>query len=229
MRVGILQPGYLPWLGFFEQVYRSDVFILYDDVQYNKHGWRNRNKIKTAQGTQWLTVPVNVNLSEKPLINQVAINNKTQWRKDHLLSIKYNYSKAPYFKQYIKIFEDAYAKEWDLLIDIDLHFIYQMLSCLGIDKGKIRLSSSLDIGGDTMERLVNICRHFKADEFYEGAAGKDYIPQGYFEERSIKLEFQDYKHPVYKQLYGEFISHLSIIDLLFNHGPDSLAILLGKK
>ncbi len=229
MRIGILQPGYLPWLGFFEQIYKSDVFVIYDDVQYDKGGWRNRNRIKTANGAQWLTVPVIVKFEDVPLISAVQIDNKLDWRKKHLLSIKQNYSKAPYYREYIDIFENAYSKEWKYLVDIDMHFILKLLEALGISDKKIVRSSTLNVTGARIERLSNICKIFKADIFYEGTAGKNYIDEKNFLEYGIKIEYQDYKHPVYNQLYGEFIPYLSVIDLLFNHGKESLLILVNKK
>lgn len=234
MRIGILQPGYLPWLGFFEQMYKSDVFVIYDDVQYDKEGWRNRNRIKTANGIQWLTVPVYVKLKESLPVNEVRIDNKSNWRKKHLLSIKHSYSKAPFFRKYVDIFEEAYSKDWEFLVDIDMYFIVKFKGCLGMDVKKIIRSSELDASevsdqGDKMERLVRICSMFGADTFYEGAAGRDYIDDGYFASRGIKVEYQDYKHPVYKQLYGDFVPYLSVVDLLFNHGDESLNIMTGDR
>ena len=228
MRVGILQPGYIPWLGFFEQVHKSDVFVIYDDVQYDKEGWRNRNRIKTANGVQWLTVPVIVKFDAHPLITEVMIDNKKNWAKKHRISIQQNYSKTPFYRKYIDIFEEAYSKEWQYLVDIDMHLILQLAKCLGMVGKKIIRSSTLNVTGDRIERLINICKLFKADTFYEGAAGKNYIDENYFERHGIKVEYQDYKHPIYNQLHGEFVPHLSVIDLLFNHGDESLAILLNK-
>jgi len=229
MVIGILQPGYLPWLGFFEQLYRSDIFILYDDVQYDKDGWRNRNKIKTAKGTQWLTIPVCVKFAEHPLISDVRIDNKNDWKKKHLHSLKTNYSKSPFFSKYIGIFESAYSKAWEYLIDINMHFILELSKCLGLNDRKIVRSSTLNITGDKMDRLVKICKTFGADIFYEGAAGKNYIDEKLFSNHGIAIEYQDYAHPIYKQLYGGFISHLSVVDLLFNHGDEGLSILTNKK
>lgn len=229
MKIGILQPGYLPWLGFFEQVHRSDVFVIYDDVQYDKHGWRNRNRIKTANGIQWLTVPVHVSLKEPCLIKDVEIDNRQSWRKKHLLSIRQNYMKAPWYKDYIGIFEEAYSREWKYLVDIDMYFIEGLVESLGIRGKKIIRSSSLDLEGDRIERLIKICKTFSADTFYEGTAGRDYIDELVFTRQGIAVLFQDYVHPVYKQLYGEFIPYLSVIDLLFNHGKESLAILINEK
>ncbi len=225
----ILQPGYLPWLGFFEQLYRSDAFVVYDDVQYDKEGWRNRNRIKTAKGVQWLTVPVLASFSDRSLIKDVKIDNKINWRKKHLFSISQNYSKAPFFKDYIGVFEEAYSKEWDKLIDIDNHFIIKLAQSLGITDKKIVKSSEFSARGDRTTRLINICKQLGADMFYEGALGRNYLDEDSFIAEDIRIEFQDYKHPQYNQLYGDFISHLSVIDLLFNHGPKSLSILINKK
>lgn len=228
MRTGILQPGYLPWLGFFEQMYKSDVFVIYEDVQYDKHGWRNRNRIKTANGVQWLTVPILVKFEEHPLISEVEVDNKQNWRKKHLSAIQQSYSKAPFYKEYAGIFEEAYSRDWEYLIDIDMYFITKLSECLGMGSKKIIRSSTLDATGDRVERLVNMCKMFKADTFYEGAAGRKYLDEKHFAGHGIRLEFQDYKHPVYNQLYGDFVPYLSVIDLLFNHGEESLAILTNR-
>jgi len=229
MKIGILQPGYLPWLGFFEQLYRSDVFVMYDDVQYDKQSWRNRNRIKTASGVQWITVPVLSKFRDAPCICDVRIDNKINWRKKHLRAIQLNYAKAPYYKKYIDIFEEAYLREWEYLVDVDLYFIEQLANCLGMNDKYIARSSSLNIQGDRLERLVQICQLFQADIFYEGAAGRNYVDEDYFRQHGISVQYQDYQHPVYSQLYGEFIPYLSVIDLLFNHGEDSLNILTGEK
>ena len=225
MRIAILQPGYLPWLGFFEQMHKSDIFVIYDDVQYDKDSWRNRNRIKTPQGTQWLTVPVRINFEELPLINEVKIDNAKDWRKKHLFSIRQNYSKAPFFKKYINIFEEGYARTWDYLIDVDLYFINKLAESLDMKDKKIIMSSALNVKGNRMDRLLNLCKKFGADTFYEGAAGRNYIDDEYFAKNGIKVEYQDYRHPVYTQLYGVFMPYLSVIDLLFNNGGEALSIL----
>lgn len=225
MIIGILQPGYFPWLGFFEQMYKSDVFVIYDDVQHDKEGWRNRNRIKTANGIQWLTIPVNIKFEQHPLIYEVKIDNTTNWRKKHLYSISQNYSRARFFRKYIPIFEEAYSKEWEYLIDINMHFILKIAECLGMENKKMVRSSTLNIEGDRIGRLVKTCKLFNADVFYEGISGKNYLDEKYFTEQGIRIEYQNYKHPVYHQLYGDFIPYLSVIDLLFNCGDKSLSIL----
>lgn len=229
MVIGILQPGYLPWLGFFEQLFRSDVFVVYDDVQYDKNGWRNRNRIKTASGPQWLTVPVSADFSRRPAVNAVTIDNRSDWRRKHFLSIKQNYSQAPFFSDHIGLFEEAYARTWDRLLDLDMHFLSKLAQALGLGGKRIVLSSSLGVGGDKVDRLAAICKNLGADTFYEGAAGRDYLRASDFEPHGIRLEFQDYRHPAYPQLYGRFLPYLSVVDLLFNCGPRSLDILTGRR
>ena len=228
MIVGILQPSYLPWLGFFEQIYQSDVFVFYDDVQFEKGSWRNRNRIKTPQGKQWLTVPVIKSKQGFQIIKDVRINNSIPWQKKHIKSITQNYSKGIYFNDYADELFGIIDKDFDFLLDLNLELIDRLCKILSIQT-KTVLSSELNIKGDRMDRLISIIRHFKGDIFYEGSAGKDYIDLSEFDQSGIETRFQDYNHPIYKQLYGEFISHLSVIDLLFNHGQNSLNIITGSK
>ena len=227
MKIGILQPGYLPWLGFFEQMYHTDIFVIYDDVAFDKGGWRNRNRIKTPGGWSWLTVPVIRENLLSTSIRDVRINNSTDWRKKHFSTLCQNYAKAPCFSQVFPVLEEAYATPWEKLIDIDMYFIRAIMKILGL-KREIFLSSGLGIEGDRNERLVEICRHFGADCFYEGKAGECYIDHRLFAENHIQVIFQDYRHPVYPQLHGEFIPYMSVIDLLFNCGEKSLSIITSS-
>jgi len=225
MRLVCLQPGYIPWAGFFDQMDRSEVFVIYDNVAFDKGGWRARNRIKTPQGAQWLSVPVVV--SGFPLIKDVKIDNHDNWAIKHLKSIKQNYSRAPYFKDYIGIFEDIYSKPWEYLIDLDMAFIFKIRECLG-NGTTIEFASNLKIEGERTQRLVDMCLKLGATEFLEGHAGKGYLQgegEQLFKENGINLVYQDYNHPIYPQLYGEFRSHLSVVDLLFNCGKESLDII----
>lgn len=228
MTVVILQPAYLPWLGFFDQMYKSNIFVILDDVQYDKHGWRNRNRIKTMQGVQWLTVPVLISGRNKPIIKNVLINNRTSWQKKHLRGIEQNYKKSQFFRDYFYIFEETLSKEWKYLIDLDMEFIYRLNAVLGLNR-KIIFASDLNIKADKTERLINICQMLNASKYLTGDAAKEYIDEAEFTKNNIKLEFHNYIHPAYKQLYGEFIPFLSVIDMLFNHGDKSLQILTGQK
>jgi hypothetical protein len=229
-RIVILQPGYIPWLGFFEQLYSSDTFVFLDDVQFTKNDWRNRNRIKTKDGIQWLTIPVLHKFGQQ--IKETVIDNKTKWQKKHLQALKTWYGKSPFLKEYIFDLEKIYARSWTYLSDVDIEIILWINSVLGISRN-IMKSSELSLQSDDRQlRLIEICKTLNGDHFYEGLSGKDYMDIEVFESHGITVEFQDYGHPYYKQLWQKeqgFISHLSIIDLLFNHGGDSLAILTGQK
>ncbi|HEV8342733.1 MAG TPA: WbqC family protein [Candidatus Binatia bacterium] len=229
MRIVVLQPSYLPWLGYFDQMFKSDAFVVYDDVQYDKNGWRNRNRIKTPQGTQWLTVPVLIKGRNFPLNREIEINNSVSWRTKQLRSVVQNYRNAPFFNQYIGALEDILGRPWKLLVDLNMAFIYNLVEQLGLN-ARIYLASDLKIPkvGKT-ERLIEICRYFRADTFLEGDAGKNYMDEAFFSREGIRLEYHGYQHPVYQQLHGDFVPYMSVIDLLFNHGKDSLAILTHQK
>ena len=220
----ILQPSYIPWLGYFHQMQRCDVFVVYDDVQFDKHGWRNRNRIKTAQGPQWLTVPVLTYKQNWPTNRAVAIDNTQPWRKKHLASLRQNYAKAPFFAQYIGLFDDLYARDWTTLFDLVMASFRMLTDALGIVR-EVRFASEMNIEGDPVDRLIGICQKVGANHFYEGAAGKNYIADERFGVAGITIEYQDYQHPVYPQLHGEFVPFLSVVDLLFNCGVESLGLL----
>jgi len=222
--VGILQPGYLPWLGFFEQVHRCDIFVLYDDVQFEKGSWRNRNRIKTPNGPQWLTVPVLLKGRGFPLIKDTLINQSAAWQKKHIKTLKQNYSKAPFIEFYASGLFEILNRPWKYLVDLDLELTYWFVEQLNIST-KIILSSDLKVPGNQVQRLIDIIHSLGGNQFYEGSAGLNYIDVDLFEKAGISVTFQDYNPPTYPQLHGDFISHLSIVDLLFNCGPESLKIL----
>ncbi len=228
MKIGILQPSYLPWLGYFEQIANTDVFVLYDDVQYDKNSWRNRNRIKTDKGAQWLTVPVLYQFRDRPQIREIEILPDSGWSRKHLDSIRLHYRKAPHFERYFPDLEKILGKKYKLLLDLDLAVIRWFLDCLGL-RCSLHLSSELGVKGDKNERLIKICQHFGADWFYEGAAGKNYLKESLFQNAGIRVEYQDYQHPIYPQLHGNFVPYLSTLDLLLNCGAESLKIILGNK
>ena len=159
MKVGILQPGYLPWLGFFDQVYRCDTFVLYDDVQFDKNSWRNRNRIKTPDGSLWLTVPVRLRGHTSQTLLQTEITEKRRWPRKHLNSLKTYYGKAPYFGCCIDALTEVLEQEWSLLVDLDIAIINYLLKKLGITTPIIR-SSELGIPGEKTDRLIAICKAF---------------------------------------------------------------------
>ncbi len=221
--LAVLQPGYLPWLGFFDQLARSDVFVFYDDVQYDKNGWRNRNRIKTPAGPHWLTVPVNVkHLGQR--ICDVEIENRSNWSKKHLGSIRQYYGKAPYFKDYFPAIESLLEQQWEKIIDLDLALIDQFVQWFGIDTEFYR-SSQLNVQGERNERLLNLCLRFGAERYLSGNAAQDYLDVDLFKSSGVEVCWQNYQHPVYPQILGDFIPYLSALDLLLNCGKESAEII----
>jgi hypothetical protein len=224
-RVVILQPSYLPWIGYFDQLYKSDVFVLYDDVQYDKHGWRNRNRIKTPTGVQWLTVPVLTHGLSKPANREVAIDTRQPWGAKHLQALKVNYARATAFQEIFERLAPVLTRPWTRLIDVTQALLPVLCGLLGIDR-EIRLSSELGVRGERTQRLVAICEALEANTYLTGDAARDYLDESLFAKRGIRLEYHRYSHPVYRQLHGDFVPYLSVVDLLMNHGRDSLAILV---
>lgn len=219
MIVTIHQPEYLPWIGFFDRIYKADVFVILDNVQYQKNAFINRNKIKTSQGWQWLTVPVKQRESRKK-INEIEINNKTDWRAKHWKALLYNYNKAPYFKKYSDFFEKVYKKNWNLIADLDIYLIENIMHMFGVKK-EIKKSSLLKARGKADDLLINICKELEADTYLPGPGPKiyGYMDLEKFKKQNINVVFQEFTHPVYVQQFAkkEFIPNLSIIDLLFNN------------
>ena len=226
--VAILQPGYIPWLGFFDQVRRSDIFVYYDDVQYDKHGWRNRNRIKSPKGPQWLTVPVLHKGMNKPLINDILIDSRASWQRKHTGSLRQFYSDAAFKDDYLPEFEGILNQPWERLVDLDIAVIEWLCGRLGLKRPMVR-SSNLGIPGEQSERLAAICRYFGATRYFSGDAARNYIDLQVFQSRNIAVKWQHYLHPVYRQLHGEFVPYLSVLDLLLNEGPESFNILSSQK
>jgi hypothetical protein len=223
--LGVLQPGYLPWLGFFDLMRRSDVFVIYDDVQFDKHGWRNRNQIKTAHGPQWLTVPVFHSGREGQTILDVQIDNLLPWARKHLRSIEQAYARAPYLDTYFPQLHEVLSERWDRLVDLDLALIDVLREWLDLPSSTVYCCSELAIPGRRNDRLLALCRHFEATKYLTGNAARAYLDVARFEAAGIEVEWQSYIHPIYPQLHGEFTLNMSMIDLILNCGPESRAIL----
>ncbi|MEW6734937.1 MAG: WbqC family protein [Acidobacteriota bacterium] len=228
MRIVILQPGYLPWLGFFDQLYRCDRFVIYDDVQYTRRDWRSRNRIKTPAGAHWLTVPVINRGRYQQLINKAEIDYSQDWVHKHLGSLKANYIHAPFFQHYYAGLVASLAARPERLLDLNIALIKTCADWLGINTPLI-LASELQVEGSSSLRLLNICQRLGAGNYLTGDAARDYLDEKLFTSAGVNIEYHGYQHPYYRQLHGSFIPYLSIIDLLFNHGPESLAILTGEK
>lgn len=230
MIITIHQPEYLPWLGFFDRVRNSDIFVFLDDVQFQKNAWMNRNRIKTNQGWQWLNIPIRDRKSIKN-INKIEIDNTKDWKRKQWKAIQFNYSKSPYFKDYSWLFEDFFSHDWKMLAEADIYLIKKIMEILGVAT-KLEQSSLLNIEGKATDRLVKICQELRADNYLAGPGFTEegqhhHMEEEKFKEANIKVIRQEFSHPVYPQLFGKigFVSHLSIVDLLFNCGEKSLEII----
>lgn len=226
MIVAIHQPHYLPWLGYFYKMASCDTFVLLDNVGYSKNGFINRNRIKTPQGPTWLTVGVLTRNHFGQPINKVEINNTVPWNNTHYKSLSHNYARAPYFLEYKTCFEDVYRQKWERLADLNEALIKVISILLGMNIKYIR-ASKLNVPGHRTELLVNICKALGANTYLSGPMGREYMDEELFKKEGLSVRYSDFKHPAYKQLWGDFIPNMSIVDLMFNKGQESLGILTG--
>lgn len=217
-KVAIMQSNYIPWKGYFDLINQVDEFILYDDMQYTKNDWRNRNLIKSPQGLNWLTIPVKHRGKHLQKISEAEIA-RPQWGKKHWQSLIINYSKAKFFKQYKDVFEVLYLQNNEKLLSrINAVFLTEINKILNINT-KISWSSDYQLTGDKTERLVNLCQDAKASEYISGASAKQYLDVSLFSEAKMKVKWIDYSnYPVYQQLHAPFQHGVSILDLIFNEG-----------
>ena len=216
MTISILQSNYIPWKGYFDIIAKSDIFVIYDEVQYTKNDWRNRNKILTQNGLQWLTIPV-----KQDLLIQRIDQTKTalkNWNKKHLNTLVVNYSKAPFFEEISQLLFPLYNDPSEFLSEINLSFISTICDFLDI-KTKIINSKSLDLSGDRNSRLIDACLKLNAKKYLSGPGAKEYLDLSIFENNGIQVEWMDYSnYPIYNQNSTKFENEVSIVDLLFNEG-----------
>lgn len=222
MKCAILQPSYIPWRGFFDIIRKVDLFVFYDCVQYDDRGWRNRNQIKTREGLQWLTIPVNSKGAQTnaTAINKIPIVWDSPWNKKHLSAITHNYSKAPYFQRYLPLLEDFYGRHDSLLSDFTCELTEALSRELGIQETRFVRSSTLSAAGTKTDRLLSILDEVGADHYVSGPSAKAYLEIDKFADAGISVEYMTYDYPRYAQLHGEFAPNVSILDPLFMLGPD---------
>jgi len=223
----VLQPGYLPWLGYFDLMQKADIFVHYDDVQFDKNGWRNRNRVKGAKGAVWLTVPVRHSGQSGQSILDVEIDNRQDWRRKHLATVTQAYGRAPFADKLVPKLRQILERPWPLLVNLDLTLIDWLAAELAIATPRHR-SSALGISGDRNERLIDLCMHFGANRYLSGNAAQDYLEPERFAAAGIEVVWHDYTHPSYQQLHGAFEPYLSVLDLMLNAGGQSRAILSGQ-
>jgi len=226
--VSINQPAYMPWLGYFERIARSDVHVVLDHVQFEKNSFINRNKIRSKNGVNWLTVPV----STKGQFGNLAICNlelagPITWKRKHWESLRTSYSRAPFFDHYKLPYQQIYSQEWSGLMPFLRELLKQHVLDLGI-KTPLVFSSDIPTSGHKSGLILDICKSLGATTYLSGLHGQNYIDNKAFIDNGITVEYQDYKHPVYPQAWPGFEPHLGILDLLFNQGMDSLQIIMAN-
>jgi hypothetical protein len=223
MNVVILQPSYIPWRGYFDQIRRADLFIFYDDVQYDKHGWRNRNQIKTAQGKQWLTIPVySKGVTNGIVIKDVRIDWSKPWTKNHLKSLVVTYSKTPYFKEYLPLLESCYARRDEYLADFTIATSVLLAHELGMTSTQFMRSSEMTgIEGQKTDRVICILKQVGATHYLCGPSASSYMEPEKFKHAGIPFEYMQYNYPEYPQLYPPYDPFVSILDLMFMTGKDA--------
>lgn len=219
-KVAILQSNYIPWKGYFDVINSCDAFILYDDMQYTKNDWRNRNKIQTNQGIKWLTIPVRQERLGQ-CINETKISDP-RWSRKHWATITHNYSKAEYFNVYKDLFEDLYLNmQEEFLSEVNYKFIVAINKIIGIDT-VLMTSSEFKLTQGKSERLLDICKTLDANVYLSGPAAMGYLDVQLFQQEGVDVVWMNYdNYPVYKQLQQPFEHGVSILDLIFNEGPES--------
>jgi hypothetical protein len=220
----ILQPSYIPWRGYFDQIRRADLFVFYDDVQYDKHGWRNRNQIKTAHGKRWLTIPVHAaGATHGVPIKDVRIDWSKPWADQHLKSLTASYARAPFFRKYLPLIESFYHRTDEHIADFTIATTVALAGELGIRQTQFMRASELEgIQGSRTTRLIEILRRVGADHYISGPSARDYVQTDEFATAGIRLEYMEYEYPEYPQLHPPYDPHVTVLDLLFMTGDRAL-------
>jgi hypothetical protein len=227
MKCVILQPSYVPWRGYFHQIWKADCFIFYDDVQYDTRGWRNRNRIKTPQGVKWLTIPVYHKgvRAEGTLIKDVRICPDTKWQDKHRRALEHSYSKTPFFSTYMPLLENFYKARWEFLSDLTIEMSMALASELGVRTRFLR-SSTLQVEGSKTDRLLNLLKKVGATHYISGPSAKSYLEEERLWDEGISVEYMSYDYCEYTQLYPPYVAEVSVLDLLFMTGPAAMQFVL---
>ncbi len=223
MVIAIQQPEHLPWIGFFNKMLHCDLYVCLDNVQFKKRYFENRNKIKTPKGWDWLTVPVITKGLYTQKINEVKIDDSQEWRRKYLNCLKTNYAKTDYFEEVFNGLTGVIGKNYDKLLELNLALIHLVRDYLGISTPLFCSSSICE--GKGSELILDICLRKKANVYLSGPDGRNYLKLEDFKKNNIEFKYHDYVHPEYKQSNPPFVSHMSVIDLLFNYGRSALEII----
>jgi hypothetical protein len=227
MKVGIIQSNFLPWRGYFDFIREVDLFIIHDDLQYTKGDWRNRNKIKTSRGLEWITVPVNYK-STSQIIEETTIDYSTHWVQKMLNRIKESYRQSPQFELYFTQLSDLLLEPAATISDLNLRLIHWACGHLKIDT-PIKFSREFNPEGAKTKRLIGILKQVDATVYLSGPAAQSYLLPELLENEGIKLEYKKYNYPEYPQLFPPFEPYVSIIDLFFMTGENAWSYLEFSK
>ncbi len=219
-KIAIMQPTFLPWLGYFSLIKKVDKFIFLDSVQFNKRSWQQRNKIKNNTKSMYLTVPVLSKNKFDQKISETKIDRNSKYIENHLKSLKLNYGSSIYFDIYFNGLKKIYDNDFESISELNINLIKHCSNLLNIETEFFK-TSDFNFENSKTKLLVNICKYFKANTYISPEGSKDYLIENNFNENDISLEYQNYMHPKYNQNNEAFISHLSVIDLFFNEGPKS--------
>ncbi|MGH2443120.1 MAG: WbqC family protein [Chloroflexota bacterium] len=230
MRTAVIhQPNFLPGLTYFDKIDQADIFVILDNVQFVKRNWINRNKIKSPDGPMWITVPVRTKGKYTQSISETEIDSGRDWQIRHATAIAHSYSRSIYYAFYAYDIQGICRKEFASIAALNERLLRECITWLGIETPIVR-ASELGVNGTSTDLLLDVCEAVSADRYLSGPGGKKYMDVSKFAERGVQLEFHEYKHPEYQQRYGFFEKDMSICDLLFNEGRDSLKILRsGRK
>ncbi len=229
MKLAILQSNYIPWRGYFDIINDADLFLFYDDVQYTKHDWRNRNKIYSQGKIKWITLPCGYDIKRK--IDEVKFVSGIDWQKNHFDILYTAYKNAPYFKKFLPFLEDVYLeKQWEYLYELNRYTTKKIATeYLGIQT-EFSDTSKFISHGTKNERLLKYIVDTGADEYISGISAKDYINEDYFADKGVKIIWKEYlDYPKYEQMYSPFVSEVSILDLLFNMGENAPNYIWGYR
>jgi len=220
MKVLITQSNYIPWKGYFDAIRAADLFVVYDEVQYTRRDWRNRNRIKTQAGLKWLSVPVRNNYACQK-ISEVEIVGE-HWKKKHLESLRHSYSFLPYYEEVMEFMAPVYEAGCQFLSELNLGLIKAVNRYLKIET-RIRQSNEFELANERSERLLHICKEVGASMYISGPSAAAYLDEALFARQGISIHYLDFSnYPQYVQPHGSFVHEVTILDLLFSTGPDAL-------
>ena len=228
MIISIIQPCFVPWLGYFEQIAVADIFVYMDDVQYTRKDWRNGNQLKSPYGVKNISFPVK-KTSRETLIKDIEISYNHPWEETLVNQLSNWYRKSTFFNEVMELVKPHIYNKYSRLVDLNLNLNNAILKYLGIRTPIFFTSDVSRRMQNKNERVLEICKHFEGiDILYDGKKARDFIDVAYFGSNGIQVIFQDYQHTPYPQLWGEFVPYMSVIDVLMNCGKESKKIILGS-